>query len=201
MTYRSSAVILGLFLAGSAYQRAEAQEPPAEAAAPRSWLDGDNLRWNAGARLPLAEPRQPLDSARCRPEIHSAATEEERLVEGAGWMLVGPVQRLGRTVLVMGTEGFDGMCRYAGYQVFAFSNGAFVGTLAPEPMMSRTDGALSDAKLVEEGLVSARFMRYGPEDALCCPGRHVTVSYRIDRLGATPILVPDDTVSQSASSR
>jgi hypothetical protein len=189
MVSRTSGLILGtLLLVGVGSQRAEAQN--ARESLP-AWFDGTSLRWNAGARLPLAEPKQQLDRVRCKQEIRSADSEEERLVEGAGWMLVGPVQRLGETVLVMGTDGFDGMCRYSGLQVFAFSDGAFVGTLAPRSMVSRTDGSLIDARLTDDGAIVAGFARYSPKDPLCCPSRYASVSYRLERQGASPFLVPD----------
>jgi hypothetical protein len=189
MGSRTGGLILGLLLlVGTGSLRAEAQPARAPLAA---WFDGSSLLWNADPRLPLTEPKQPMDSVRCAKEIRSADSEEERLVEGAGWMLVGPFQRFGDIVLVTGTEGFDGMCRYSGFQVFAFSGGAFIGTLAPEPMSPRTDGTLLEARLTDDGVIVAGFSRYTPKDPLCCPSRYSSVSYRIEHQGASPFLVPD----------
>jgi hypothetical protein len=41
-----------------------------------------------------------------------------------------------------GTAGYDGMCRPRQYQDFVFVGSVFAGTLSPQPMDSRTDGAL-----------------------------------------------------------
>lgn len=189
MVSRTGGLILGLLLlAGTGSLRAEAQPARVPLVA---WFDGTSPRWNADAQLPLTEPKQAMDPVRCAKEIHSADSEEERLVEGAGWMLVGPFQRLGDIALVTGTEGFDGMCRSSGFQVFAFSGGKFVGTLAPESMSPRTDGALLEARLTDDGGIMAGFARYTPKDPLCCPSRYSSVSYRIEQQGASQFLVPD----------
>ncbi|WP_224361965.1 LppP/LprE family lipoprotein [Hyalangium versicolor] len=157
----------------------------------RSWLDSSSLRWNVGSNIPLTEPTQPLDRARCKAEILSANTDEERRVEGAGWMLVEPTRRAGALALVKGTQAFDGECRPTAFQVFVFSEGQFAGTVAPQPMERQADGELLQARVEDDGTVMADFARYRAKDPLCCPSRTATVSYRIDHVGATPILLPE----------
>jgi hypothetical protein len=188
---RACGVSLGLLLlAGTSLAR---EIPLSDEPTPqRSWLDGASLRWNVGANIPLTEPKQPLDRVRCKAELLSADSDEEWRVEGAGWLLVEPVQRLGQTVLVTGTESFDGMCRPTGLQVFAFADGQFVGTLAPHPMPRHADGELLQARVTDDGTsVIAEFARYGSNDPLCCPRRASSVIYRIERAGAALALLPE----------
>jgi hypothetical protein len=188
---RAWEVSLGLLLlAGTSLAR---EIPLSDEPTPqRSWLDGTSLRWNVGANLPLTEPTQPLDRVRCKAEIRAGDSDEEWRVEAAGWFLVEPVQRLGQTALVTGTESFDGLCRPTGIQVFAFADGEFVGTLAPQPMPRRADGELLHAQVTDDGAsVIAEFARYGSNDPLCCPKRASSVIYRIERAGAAPALLPE----------
>jgi len=57
-------------------------------------------------------------------------------------------------------------------------------------MNSRTDGALSLARLFRPSDLVAEFARYAAADALCCPSRTSTISYRIDRGPRGPVVTP-----------
>lgn len=92
-----------------------------------------------------------------------------------------------QTVVIRGTAGYDGMCRPVQYQAFVFVRGVFVGTLSPEPMDSRTDGALTRVALRNSELLSAEYVRYAAEDPLCCPSRTTTVAFEI---GDGPVVRP-----------
>ena len=67
---------------------------------------------------------------------------------------------------------------------------AFAGTLSPTLMDSRTDGALSEVRLLSATSIEVVFLRYVSTDPLCCPSRLTTVRYRIERRGNVPVVVP-----------
>jgi heat shock protein HslJ len=92
-------------------------------------------------------------------------------------------------VLVLrGTAGYDGMCRPRAYQAFVFVKGVFAGTLSPQPMDSRTDGALDRVFLESDRRLSAEYRRYATSDPLCCPSRTTTASFEI--AGGPPVVRP-----------
>ena len=68
------------------------------------------------------------------------------------------------------------MCRPVNLQQFVFVGGVFAGTLAPAPMVPRSDGALTDAGISAADRLFAFFDRYGPDDPLCCPSEETAVS-------------------------
>jgi hypothetical protein len=82
------------------------------------------------------------------------------------------------------------MCRPWDYQAFVFDKGAFAGTLSPVLMDSRTDGALSDVRLLSPTSIEATFLRYVDADPLCCPSRVSTVRYRVERRPDGPAVAP-----------
>jgi hypothetical protein len=88
-------------------------------------------------------------------------------------------------VVVRGAAGYDGMCRPRQYQDFVFVRGAFAGTLSPQPMDSRTDGAIGRVFLQSDRRVTAEFARYTAKDPLCCPSSSTTVEFAIE--GDPPI--------------
>jgi hypothetical protein len=71
------------------------------------------------------------------------------------------------------------MCRSRPYQVFVFVGGVFAGTLSPQPMDSRSDGALSRVTLESKHRLSAEYLRYAPGDALCCPSHTTNVEFEV----------------------
>jgi hypothetical protein len=114
-----------------------------------SWLDDAKpAAWNKpGATIPRTPKLEgPIDQ-RCREAARPPQLDEDTRVREQGWDLVGPFQGGWRTVVVRGTAGYDGMCRPRQYQEFVFVRGVFAGTLAPQPMDSRTDGALARVSL------------------------------------------------------
>jgi hypothetical protein len=168
-----------------------------------SWLDQPfaGTGWNApGGALPAASatpgPPDPLCVATARP----AETPEDEQVTGAGWRLFDAYQAGWDTRIVFGLTGYDGMCRPLGFQGFVFSGGAFAGTLSPQPMDARADGAYSSLLWVSPpppGAISsfqASYSRYlGPQDALCCPAATSTVTFEVRIAGIVPggrVLVP-----------
>ena len=156
------------------------------------WLDDENpVAWNeAGAPVP-AGPRLGDVDPNCAAQARPAELAEDRLVVDQGWRLDGGYQGGWGIILINATADYDGMCRPIGHQTFVFVDGVFAGTLAPEPMNSRTDGTLFQAFLQQtvDGLeVIAQYARYTANDPLCCSSRTTTVTFAIDRAG--PVVRP-----------
>jgi hypothetical protein len=114
--------------------------------------------------------------------------EEDRRVQDHGWDLIGAYQAGWQVVVIRGTASYDGMCRPRQYQAFVFVRGTFAGTLSPEAMDSRTDGALGEIILQSDHRLSAQYVRYAPKDPLCCPSRTTSVEFEISR--GVPIVQP-----------
>jgi hypothetical protein len=189
----AAAVLAVLILGGCA-------TPSAPPALPRggAWLDQTLTPWNErGAKVPAPpapSPEQPENLARCRPVLRGPLTPAERAVTAAGWWLFASSTRaFGDVSVVAASADWDGMCRPWSYQAFVFVGDRFTGTLSPVLMDARTDGAWQTAKIETPLHLSAQFLRYAREDALCCPSRISEVTYRIDpSMSATenPVLVP-----------
>lgn len=166
---------------------------PGLAAADGSWLDRPRTSWNTpGADIPTAPSMNASPNPQCVSQGRPAETDADNAVADAGWTLHGSYQGGWGVMVVRGLSGYDGMCRPLGYQEFVFVDGTFAGTLAPDPMDSRTDGAGDLTRLQSKDQLTASFQRYGPSDARCCPSSTTGVSYRIDRTGAAPVLVPQN---------
>src|SRR5689334_22389252 len=111
------------------------------------WLDAPPRPFNTpGAPIPAAPKNVLTQDGRCASQERAAAGPEESQLAAAGWRIeqFWPTQRAGDVAVVLATAGYDGMCRPAAFNGFAFVGGAYAGALAPEPMVSRTDGVLSE---------------------------------------------------------
>jgi len=156
-----------------------------------AWLDAPPAGWNRpGAVVPHAPPMDRDADPRCGEQARPPAGAEDRAVAAAGWILVGALQVFGGTSVIWGAAGFDGMCRWWSYQVFVFADGRFAGTLSPEPMNSRTDGAATQVRLYSASHVAAEFARYTEKDPLCCPSRTSSVNFQIKRDAEGAAVVP-----------
>jgi len=156
-----------------------------------TWLDGDFASWNSpGMAIPTALTIDSNPDPRCVERERPAETEEDEALIASGWRLFLPYQRGWGVTLISGLSGYDGMCRPMGYQSFVFVDGVFAGTVSPEPMNSRTTGAATDVNLWYADQVSAEYLRYAPEDALCCPSRTDSVQFTIDDTPEGPVLNP-----------
>jgi LppP/LprE lipoprotein len=162
-----------------------------------SWLDDPKpASWNApGLAIPAAPKLQESVDPRCRALARPAELDEDKRLGERGWDLVGDFQGGWQIRVMLGTAGYDGMCRPRQYQGFVFVRGVFAGTLAPQAMDSRTDGALGQVHLESAGRLMAEYRRYAPSDPLCCPSRTTSVVFAI--ANDTPVLRP---VSASTSS-
>jgi hypothetical protein len=163
---------------------------------PASWLDQPLRNWNrAGAAVPAAPAApEPLKGVVSRCRLTPPGGSAAKAVSAAGWIpfrYFGTPLAQGDVEIVGGMTGADGMCRPTGYNVFVFVGGRHAGTLSPEPMTSRLDGASGEVRLALPQ-IAVQFARYTEKDPLCCPSSRSTVRFRIDRTKAGAVVVPFD---------
>ncbi len=166
--------------------------PASPSYAADSWLDHPIENWNApGYAVPGPEGEEWFADEVCLVGARPPETFEDFQLTDLGWHLVGSYQGGWGIVIVTATLGYDGMCRPMGYQQFVFVDGLFAGTISPELMYSRSDGAGWISSFYGPELLQATFIRYADEDPLCCPSLPETyVSYQVIRSDFGPVLVP-----------
>ena len=175
-------------LPGVAQVAAQEASPVASPVA-ESWLDRPTGSWNMpGMAIPKAPDFEDYSNMNCGQHERPAETAQDQALVDAGWHLFTAYQQGWGVTLVSGLSGYDGMCRPIGYQDFVFVDGEFAGTLAPEPMASRTDGASDGAHLWGADTISAQYRRYTPDDALCCPSGSTYVEFTITRGADGPVV-------------
>lgn len=150
---------------------------------PLPWLDRPMTDWNAKVHaIPMPPPNDDKSESIwqfCSREERRPASPEDMEVQEKRWHLFGEVHVYGKLSIVSAMSNADGMCRPLGYQFFVFAGKRFVGTISPVPMDSRSDGALGRVILTGENTLVAEFLRYTPDDPLCCPSATSTVSYAL----------------------
>ena len=146
-----------------------------------TWLDQSKpASWNTrGGHIPAAPKTQGSVDPRCKEQARPAELDGDKRLAEQGWNLVGAYQGGWQVVVIRGTAGYDGMCRPQQYQDFVFVRGVFAGTLSPQPMNSRTDGAVARVSLQGNNRLTAEYARYAATDALCCPSRSTSVVFEI----------------------
>lgn len=161
-----------------------------------SWMDASApAPWNTrGASIPVAPKMQDPADARCKEQARPAQLPEDKRVQDQGWDLVGAYQGGWEMLVIRGTASYDGMCRPRQYQDFVFVRGEFAGTLSPQPMDSRTDGALGRVSL-QNGRLTAEYNRYAASDPLCCPTRTTAVVFDVTNDG--PVVRPMSATTQT----
>jgi heat shock protein HslJ len=165
-----------------------------------TWLDETRpASWNTpGLTIPAAPNMEPVEP-RCREMARPPQLEEDTRLRAQNWDLVGAFEGGWEMLAIGGTAGYDGMCRPRQYQHFVFVHGLFAGTLAPQPMESRTDGALSRVFLQGKNRLTAEYLRYASTDPLCCPSKTTSVVFEV--AGDRPVVIPvSASTAQSASS-
>ncbi len=182
-------------------QAAHGAAPPhatAPQAPPGSWLDETKpASWNrAGASIPRAPPTAGPRDPRCGALKRTPELEADKRLTELGWDLIGPYQGGWGILVIQAAAGYDGMCRPRSYQGFVFLSGVFVGTVAPQTMDARADGALERVTLQDDHRLVAQYARYAAADPLCCPSRTTSVVFRIARDEA---VVQPESVSTSAN--
>lgn len=145
------------------------------------WLDEPKpASWNKpGLSIPAAPKIDDEVDPRCRELARPSQLDEDTRLRDEGWDLVGAYQGGWQILVIRGTAGYDGMCRPRQYQDFVFVRGVFAGTLSPQPMDSRADGALARVSLQSSGQLIAEYARYTATDPLCCPSRMTRVVFEI----------------------
>ncbi len=146
-----------------------------------SWLDRPlDRNWNTGSGVVPNAPRTlaPIE-ARCQGQIRPPESLADRAVTRAGWSLFGAAQVFGSVTVVNAMASTDGMCRPMQHNTFVFAGGRFAGTLSPESMNARSDGALTQAYLSSPTEIFAEYVRYTSNDALCCPSQKSSVSFSV----------------------
>lgn len=162
-----------------------------------SWLDQPKpVSWNRpGLPIPDAPRIQGTIDGRCRELARPAELEEDKRLQEHGWGLGGDYQGGWQIVVIRGTASYDGMCRPRQYQAFVFVRGVFVGTLSPDTMDSRTDGALGLVYLQNRNRLAAEYARYAAADPLCCPSRTTRVEFNLG--SGVPVLRPVSTYTST----
>lgn len=148
-----------------------------------SWLDASKpAGWNKpGAPIPSAPQASGTVDPRCRTMARPAESEQDKSLRDKGWDLVAAYQGGWEIRVIGATASYDGMCRPRQYQDFVFVRGVFAGTLAPQPMDSRADGALNQVTIQSRSRISAEYLRYAPNDALCCPSGRTQVEFEVTK--------------------
>jgi hypothetical protein len=165
------------------------------------WLDSPLVNWNRpGMAVSTAPPMPATIDPQCLGQVRPPETAEDEAVAAAGWRLFASYEGGWGIKTIQALSGFDGMCRPVDFQEFVFVDGALAGTISPGLMSSRTDG-VGQVEWLGERVVLATYRRYQPSDPLCCPSASTSVSFRVDRGPAGPLLVPESarTTPTSAS--
>lgn len=160
------------------------------------WLDLPAHEFNSpGLAIPAppaadqtALPENTPIFAQCAANERPAETAADHALINAGWRLFGAYQGGWGIQIIPATAGYDGMCRPWGYNIFVFDSGEFAGTVSPDPMHSRFDGAESTTTLVGDDHFFSTFLRYQPNDPLCCPSGTSNVEYMISHTANGPVV-------------
>ncbi len=156
-----------------------------------SWLDGDQASWNkAGMEIPTAPDVDGNTDPRCAEKERPAETDADKALDAKGWKLFAAYQSGWDVTVVFALAGYDGMCRPLGYNSFVFVGDTFAGTISPEPMDSRTDGASTNVTLWYKSDITAEYERYAETDPLCCPSNSSQVTFTIEDTADGPVLNP-----------
>jgi hypothetical protein len=157
--------------------------------------------WNQPTNMGVPTAPQPNVAdvdPRCGEQERSSESPEEDQVVAQGWRLFNAAEVGWGVRLVDGLVSYDGMCRPLQLQGFVFAGGQFAGTIAPQPMDSRTDGVGRILDIRGPGNLTGQFVRYAPTDPLCCPSATFVVQYSVDRSGSAPVLVPVSSMRTNA---
>ena len=180
--------ITSLLMAIVVHTASGGRQPPAD------WLDAPKpTSWNTpGAEIPAA-PKADSEGVdpRCRESARTPRSDEDKRLRARGWDLVGEPRRRGQLLVLLGTASYDGMCRPRQFQGFVFRGGVFAGTLSPQLMDSRTDGAVGRISFGADERIIAEYDRYTDSDPLCCPSRKSRVVFEVPSkpVGLRPVSI------------
>ena len=172
---RTTVLVVGVLMVSVASGRTQAKVAV--------WLDAPQpASWNApGGPIPDAPKAPNSVDPRCRDQARPPQVAEDARVQDHGWQLIDAYQGGWHVLVIPATASYDGMCRPLQYQHFVFVDGVFAGTLSPQPMDSRTDGALSRVWLQNDKQLIAEYLRYDASDPLCCPSRTTRVEFDLTK--------------------
>ncbi|WP_338867323.1 LppP/LprE family lipoprotein [Myxococcus stipitatus] len=181
-----------------------APQPETPVAKGSAWVDASPIpAWNRpNGPIPKAHKGngQSLSTGPCAKLARKPSTTADRAVMKAGWTLLGALQVFDTTEVITAASEGDGMCRAMGFQVFVFVSGRFAGTLSPEPMSDRFDGAMGDVRITSAKNLSATVRRYAEEDPLCCPSREASVDYEVQSGPKGPVVTATQATTQATTS-
>ncbi|QSQ16597.1 LppP/LprE family lipoprotein [Myxococcus landrumensis] len=174
--------------------------PEAPVATGSAWVDTQPIpAWNKpNSPLPKAPKGngQSLRTGPCARLARKPTTASDRALMKAGWTLLGPLKIFDTTEVITAAAEGDGMCRAMGFQVFVFVDSRFAGTLSPEPMSDRFDGAMGEVHILGAKNLSATVRRYSAEDPLCCPSREANVDYEVQSAPKGPVVTATQATTQ-----
>lgn len=164
-----------------------------------SWLDRPLAAWShAPGTVPHARAGTESQSAlerRCGSSSLTASAAAQA-VRNAGWV---PFRHFDRAIAREDMEILGGMteaaspgCEPTMFNLFVFVGGIFAGTISPIVMGQGRDGVAGAVRVTAADALTAEFARYMAKDTECCPTSRVRVTYRIERAGPQPTLVPVD---------
>jgi uncharacterized protein YecT (DUF1311 family) len=154
----------------------------------------------AAAVAPLAESSVTDHCVADAPKAQSP--EEVTLLADGQSHLVGRSVRAGSSgeiYIVEAALGYDGVCRPSPYQLYVFNHGKLVGTLVPQAMQARTDGAISDFKLIDPEHLQIEIEHYKPNDPACCASSHEQRIVDLSQFGGARSATPSSTPLPIAS--
>jgi hypothetical protein len=162
-----------------------------------SWLERPMTPW-ASTAVPAARAgseSQNVLERRCGSSSLTASPTADP-VRKAGW---APFLHFDRAITRDDVEVIGGMtaaatpgCEPTMFNLFVFVGGTFAGTISPVAMGQGRDGVVGAVRVTGADALTAEFARYTKTDTECCPSSRVRVTYRIERAGAQPTLVPVD---------
>jgi hypothetical protein len=160
-----------------------------------TWLDRPMTPWTSTA-VPAAQAGSEAQSVlerRCGSSSLTASSAADALRK-AGW---APFLHFDRAIARDDVEVIGGMtaaatpgCEPTMFNLFVFVGGTFAGTISPVVMGQGRDGVVGAVRVTGSDGVTAEFARYTTKDTECCPSSRVRVTYRIERAGVQPTLVP-----------
>ena len=162
------------------------------------WLDRPMAGWNqpttnVPASRITADAEATLERRCGAPQSASARSVDA--IRKARWV---PFLHLDQTIASNDIEVIGGMtgatpgCEPLYFNLFVFVGGVFAGTVSPAMMAPSRDGTAGAVRITGADTLTVEFARYMPGDAECCPSSRVRVSYKIDKTGAGPTLIPTD---------
>lgn len=145
-------------------------------------------------QVPSTQPQPPNNGGasvadNCSADAPAPNTPEEKeLVASGNRHLTGKAARgglAGETYAVEAALGYDGQCRPDPYQIYVFHNQKLVGTVVPQAMHARSDGAITDFKLLDAQHLQADIAHYGPDAPACCASSTETRVFDLGQLWGT----------------